>query len=272
MGWRTVRRFLVALVLFATSACGGPGAYEAIRAAPDLLRDAGTAHFSMSMFFESEELPEGSAELTGEGAGDFAAQRMRVTMTLPAEEGEADALIDGSVMYLDVPFLHRFLPEDVRWLRVDLTTAPEDLGLDLSGLLQAGQSDPSLTLQTLRGVAEDVETVGEDEVRGTAVTHYRASVTKERVLEEVPEDVREDVRGVFDQLGLPDSYPLEVWLDEDGFARRLRFSVTSLPGEREAPLRQTVTTEFFDFGEPVDITLPGDGEAADLADLITRDG
>lgn len=272
MGLRVTRRRLPAVILLAVSVLAATGCVtssprDRIAAAPQHLEDAGTARFTMSLRVEGAD--GDSSELTGEGAGDFAAERVSMTMILPESEGggQAEAVIDGTVLYLRVPFLDRFLPEGVNWLRVDLETAGEELGVDVSQLLQAGQSDPTLTLQTLRGVSDDVETAGEEELHGVTVTHYRATVTKERALEDVPDDVRDDVRGVFDQLGLPDSYPLEVWIDGDGFARRLRFSVEQQAGPGGQDATQTVTAEFFDFGAPVDIPLPPDEQTVDLSEL-----
>lgn len=274
---RTVGRWLLGVALLAVTlvagACGpGVSPREVIAAAPQQLQQAGTARFTMSVRFTGEGVPDGASELTGEGAGDFRTERVDMTMTLPPSEGggQARAVIDGAVLYLRVPFLERFLPEDVTWLRVDPATAGEQLGVDLSQLLQAGQGDPTLTLETLRGVADDVETVGEEELHGVTVTHYRATVSKDRVLEDVAEEIREDVRTLFDQLGLPDSYPLEVWIDADGLPHRLRFSVQSTTASGGDPVTQTVTAEFFDFGAEVDITPPPGEETVDLAELTAQ--
>ena len=58
--------------------------------------------------------------------------------------------------------------------------------------------------------------------------------------------------------GEPTTFPLSVWIDEDGYARRVRLR----DGE------EAMTLEYFAFGERVDVVEPRDAEVMDDGEWI----
>jgi len=53
--------------------------------------------------------------------------------------------------------------------------------------------------------------------------------------------------------------PVDVWIGNDGLVRRVQIGVSGLHAttpSTSGDLGGTMTMEFFDFGQPVDITVP----------------
>ena len=57
---------------------------------------------------------------------------------------------------------------------------------------------------------------------------------------------------------------IEVWIDEDGLTRRMRYQQTM-------PDRSTMdlTQEYYDFGVEVEVSAPPDDEVFDVTDLMS---
>jgi hypothetical protein len=66
--------------------------------------------------------------------------------------------------------------------------------------------------------------------------------------------------------------PTEVWIDEEGLARRMELTYKGMrfaPGEEGD---MTMTMELFDFGVEVDIQPPPANNVTDLQDLLGQGG
>lgn len=263
---------LCVLLLGLVSCAGGVSRdpLAAVAAAPQRFDDAGTARFAMTMELSGDELPDGPLNIVASGEGDFSARRLRMTMDMsgvPEGAGEIEMILDGTLMYLRMPFLEGILPEGVGWISADLEELGRETGVELSELAQLGRSDPTTMLDTLRGASEGVEVVEEGvDVRGTATTHFRATIRVATAIDQAPEEARDQVRELFEQAGVPDSYPVDVWIDDDGLPRRLRTSFEATP-EGAGTISQSVTTEFFDFGAEVDVSPPPADETVDLSQI-----
>ena len=260
----------------------GDAAVSALRAAPDAVAEAGTAQLELVMDMAMQGQ---SFEITATGAIDAAAERMRMVMDMDAlfdqlaessgEEvpaglgGAFEVVADGDTIYMRAPMFEMMGVEG--WLSV----TPEDLGTSAEGLgFGAGAYDFTQTLESLRGVGEEPEVVGQEEVRGVETTHYRASMNLAQALEEAPADQREQLEAAFEQMGgaggaLDIDFPVDVWIDEDDLPRRMRMEMGSLfaaAGLGDATM--TMTMEFFDYGEPVDIEVPSADEVTPMKDAF----
>ncbi len=106
----------------------------------------------------------------------------------------------------------------------------------------------------LEGVSEaDVEVVGEEEVNGVSTTHHRATATLEQLAAADPEAAAD-----FDLEGLEASdVEMNVWVDDDGFARRISFDVQYQGGDVEIDgMGMSVTIDMFDLNEDITIEVP----------------
>lgn len=97
---------------------------------------------------------------------------------------------------------------------------------------------PLWLFDLLRGVA-DASHVGSDTVRGRVCDHVRASVDVARVSAARPDPTPLPPGTTFEAL---EALPLEVWLDDEGLVRRIRFEYDLPTGARRTSL------ELFDFG------------------------
>jgi hypothetical protein len=106
----------------------------------------------------------------------------------------------------------------------------------------------------LEGVSEaDVEVVGEEEVNGVSTTHHRATATLEQLAAADPEAAAD-----FDLEGLEASdVEMNVWVDDDGFARRVSFDIQYEGGDIEIDgMGMSVTIDMFDLNEDITIEVP----------------
>ena len=89
-------------------------------------------------------------------------------------------LVSGGVLYLSLDALEGGDPSSnpdlagKKWLKLD----PQAFG----GGGEIGQSDPSGSLDALRGAKGDVKRVGTEKVRGTSTTRYRVSIDAEQAV------------------------------------------------------------------------------------------
>ena len=274
------RKLAVALIapLLAISACSDDGdqsqrveagdteaAIAALRAAPDAAAEAGSGRMAMTIGFEID----GEAlELTSTGV--FIGTQMQMEMDfgslLASRAPGADmpagfdepmvVVVDGTTTYMRMPMLDA-LTGTSGWLSM----TPEDIGLagDALGMGFAPTNNPTQMMEALRGISDDLEEVGTEEVRGTDTIHYRGTIDLERALAQVREQVRPALQA---QLGeMTGTLPVEVWLGEDGLVRRLSMDMAELLATASAESGTkmdggSLVMEFFDYGADVEVDLP----------------
>src|SRR5207244_1119002 len=178
---------------------------------------------------------DGVGGMAFSGAGIFdgrtrsGALNMRFTMPadIQAQLGVTDPTMqmimdgsDGLVMYMRSP-LFRTLPSD-KWVKLDMEKLAKKEGLDLSSVLDAGQADPSQSLNMLMA-STDAHPVGYDRVRGVFTTHYTLNVDLDRLAKG-----NSELRKTFDALrkltGVQ-SYLAEAWIDSQARVRRLKVDI-----------------------------------------------
>lgn len=279
---------LAASLLVAANGCAKPAgdatvltgdmAVVALRAAPGAAAAAGSGRFEMTVAVDT---PEGVFDIVATGA--FAGDQMTMSMDLGSVLAQAAAatgdtvpdgfdepmlmVVDGTTTYMRNPMLQA-LTGGTAWLSL----SPEDLGLAGSSFgFGAGGDDPSRLLEALRGVADGVEVVGRDEVRGVLTTHLRATINLAKALEQAPPEQRAVLEAQMEGLDASLSgIPVEVWIDGDDLARRMvlvtEAAVFAPAAAAEGSV--TVTIEFFDYGEPVEIEIPPEQDTTPLAEAL----
>jgi hypothetical protein len=267
---------LAAAVLLA--GCGGTAdQLDPLALAAERTANADSARFEMTM----EMAGAGQAfAATATGAVDNASQRATMSMDLsglaqafgaPAGTGSMsmDMVMDGQVIYMRFPLLTQMLPGGKPWVRLDLVELAKRGDFDLGQLQSFSENDPRRTLDYLRAVSGEIETLGSEKVRGVQTTHYRAVVNLRKYPDLVPDELRESVQEAVDrlieQVGIG-AVPVEVWIDDDQLVRRMAMEFDVAAGT--TPVASKVTMEMFDYGVPVSVTAPPAAEVSDLTALL----
>ena len=231
------------------------------------------ASFSLGATIEGLGEP---VDIAASGTVDFRADRTRMELDFSeiakaggaagaAEDWRGEAVYDRDRIFIRIPGLTNALPERVDWLLVDADTLAEQAGP------QFNAPDPGEFVAFVDAIADDAEMVGEEEVRDTETTHYRGTVD----VNELPAVARPRDRAQLEayarrlETGGVASFPLDVWVDEDGLVRRLQ---SEYDGFRTAgPELSIVTTvEFYDFGVETKIAPPPRSRVTPLDELIGR--
>ena len=105
--------------------------------------------------------------------------------------------------------------------------------------------------------------VGSEDVRGVPTQHYKFTIDMNKALESAPESFRKVVSAAIAQLGTS-TLPGEVWLDAEGLPRRFAYYMDFSKAAGK-PVVMHFSMEAFDFGQPVQVTIPADADIADAA-------
>ena len=225
----------------------------------DASRQAGTARMATSI-----EADLGGTKVTltaGEGAVDFANKRstMSTKMSGPGtgeQGGGMNVIIDGGTGYLQ--YLIEGQPGP--WMKFDLTAM----------VGQRGASDMGTYLTLMAGITQSSKVAAEN-VHGVDTTHYKVTVDPQKILEKYPEmkdfiqsmlTMAENVapgatKGVEEDTNKPTQY--DLWVDKGGLIYRI-VQEFSTKGDNGQDVTGRSTTEFYDYGKPVEITAPAASE------------
>jgi hypothetical protein len=174
---------------------------------------------------------------------------------------------DGDVGYVRLPAIDDQLPAGKTWVRgsaADLKAG----GLDFEELDSFAQNDPREVLEALRDLGGTLETLGTDELRGVATTHYRATLDPADLVEQAT-GKNPDAASILDQLsgsGLAEM-PLDIWIDGNGLVRKLALDADVPETSTGQAGRISLAFELWDYGEPVAIAVPPASQVADAAAL-----
>lgn len=276
---RVLHALLVtALALAGLGACSDSGEtpFELIATAGADTIEGGTAKVTLRQ--EISGIPDvDDITIEGSGAIDFEARRGSLDLDLgallenlgvPDADDGLETVFEGSMAYLRASFLTEQLGVDTPWLSIDVNEAAEELaGLDVERLQQLTGNDPTQALGIFEGVMEDsIERVGEEEVRGSATTHYRATLDLRKAAREA-EAITDRVafERFLDSLGTS-QLDVDLWVDDDGRLRRYRYD-QALPPEAGGG-QAAIALEYFDYGSDVDVRIPSVEETTDLLEVI----
>lgn len=277
-----MRRLVTVLVLglgLVVGGCGssGPSPLALITAAPLKTTETKTAKLAIDVKMTGTQAGKDLA-FTGDGAADFTHNKVQMNLDMSALGfpglDKAEMLLDGTTIYMKVAALSQQLGGKP-WLKIDLEAAAKQAGVDLGSLSQLQQADPSQALDQLRGVTGEVTKVGEEKVRGEDTTHYRATVDLNKAKAKLPADQQANFQKLIDATGMT-TYPVDVWIDGDGRARRQRFAIdlskatppSTAPGTPKPTGTVTTTLELFDFGTDVSVNAPSPDQVTDLSSLL----
>ncbi len=256
----------VTLAITTMSGCAGdenddrPPAADAaavVRGAADALARTGSARARTAM-----EMATGGTRVTirGEGGVDFKNRMGQLLVMLPADvKGKAEhrpiteLLVPGALYMKN---RGAGVPDD-KWVRVDTTTLGD------GNLVTGGATDPLVAAELLRG-AQQVTYVGETEVAGTKVRHYRGTTDIGRAARSASPGVRGALEAAAKGFS-KDAVPFDAYLDEEGRLRKVRHRFTYV---NNGVIDVSSTTLLYGFGTPVTVVLPASGDiyAGKIAD------
>ncbi|MFJ6521294.1 hypothetical protein ACIQJ4_23930 [Streptomyces filamentosus] len=241
------------LVAAAVTGCAAPEAPEpppdpagAVRGAADALARAGSSKASTAM-----EMAAGGTRVTirGEGGYDFRRRTGRLQVVLPKDAAGASEhrpiteLLTPGALYMKNRGAG--VPAD-KWVRVDTTA------LDDGNLVTGGATDPGAAAELLRG-ARDVVYVGETELAGVRVRHYRGTADIGAAAKLAAPQVRGSLAAAAKGF-TTDSVPFDAYLDGAGRLRKVRHRFTFSNQGRAVAVSST--TLLYGFGTRVEVTLP----------------
>ena len=287
---------LLALAVAVLGGCGGAGVLEPVTLdeltqAVSTSAEAPSGRFDLSL----EMTYPGFAKpmrFTGKGAYDTTADRAAFTFDLSAivklwgglvggqgtgadlssDAWRIEAIQDGTVVYMRFPAIADQLPAGKTWVRVDAEDTATFAGIELSGLEQFTGGDPRALLDFLKAASGEIETVGSEELRGVTTTHYRATIDLPDYQQLVPPGQRKELRDMLGDLvqeaGLTEM-PFDVWLDDEGYVRKMETSFSASPEGVSGAVEASMVLELYDYGADVGIVPPA---AADVADVSALDG
>ena len=255
-----------------TVAGAGAGGATAIERASIKTVDVQSVKLSVTVTATGVPGTSGTATITADGTIDNAHQRAQLTVDLSkaaaglpgmagsalgalGDDGRVEVVTDGSDAYVKVGSLGSILgaTSDKSWIKVS--------GHDGDGAATGTSVADGTEVLELLGQAGDVTTVGTETVRGVDTTHYRGTLDVAAALGQLPADEQGKLSDRLDQLGIDPkaiSFPVDVWIGQDDLVRRVQLGVdgSTLPGSPADAASGTVTIELYDFGAPVDITVP----------------
>jgi hypothetical protein len=177
--------------------------------------------------------------------------------------GDMEIITVGDDSYMKFGLFSMFLGSDTEWIKMPADESSEAAG----GFSGVNPVNPTDMFAAFNNENVDIVEVGTEDVRGVATTHYHA-VVDAKALAEASADG--SVEGLEDLGELPEELDFDIWIDDDRYIRRFVLTmdgseVESAPGEGFGQM--VMTYEMFAFGEPVNVTVPAEGEYTDMEDL-----
>jgi hypothetical protein len=245
------------------------GALRRVTAAAAQTVSAKTAKYTAQTSVSIAGTPAPATSVSATGAFDFV-QKRGVAQAQIGPLGTVDIVVVGTTEYIKLPdAVRKGASVATPWLSVDLSALVNQMAsVSAAGPPLPGGSDPSAMLAQLQasGVVKQVSEVGNEKVRGADTTHYRAVADGERLKGIVGNAL--GVLPTVNNMKLDDPV-VDLWIDRDGMVRRQVVVVASQlgSGSRAVRVENTTTTELFDFGAPVAVTVPPSTQVTQLGSL-----
>jgi len=249
----------VALAL-SLAGCGGGGSTKPKVVSGDLIV-AAAAKSSRGGSVEADFTISGGS-VKGSGSGVFNTDqsrsgRLKMNVEVSGQKVPIDSVVSGNVLYMRSPvFAQLGLPRNKEWVKLDLGQLAKQRGIDLSSFANASPT-PASALAYLQGTSR-VERLGSDTVQGLNTTHYKVTVDLARAADRSNGSTRKALRRVIQTTGQK-SLPVDVWIDGDGYVRKVEYSQGSGNGKGAK-----VTMELHDYGAPVPVKPPPADSVVDL--------
>lgn len=220
-------------------------ASDVLAAAARTTEEQGSARIEFEMTQHSEGAFSHDIMARGFGEIDFVAQRSSMTFELEAgDDIRIDAIeliTDGTTIYMK-----GFPVGSDKWAESDIGSSIANSALGVEQWSAEGYLDH------LKSVSNEIETLGEEQLDGTTVTHYRAVIDPDLAAKKIAGSIaKEGAEGTDVEL---ESGTSEAWIDGRGRVRKTTFESSADAGDISMTLGFTI--RLFDFGTSVDIDVP----------------
>ena len=224
---------LAGAIVLAAQDGGNASARGAATGASAKMLDAGSSRFTLSV--DGMQRADSFPSVVGEGVMDYVHHRGRLSYGHYSEQ-----IFDGNVTFMTWPVPWH---ESARWLRIESDSSDTD-PFDLAG---RAMRNPAGLLEFLTAASNDVRDAGSERIRSTATNRIEGTFDMQKVVDNSPREQRAELQEWLNFLAedTPTRVPFQLWIDNDGVARRLRVEGGA-----------TVTIEYYDFGVPVDVSVP----------------
>lgn len=238
---RTVAAFAGLLVTIASGCASDAIAVDPVAAAATKTHAAGSWRME-SVCLESIETEDFT--IAGHGTLDVRARRGTMVIRMEGEPEADDAF--GAEWRWNGTHVYVRADGEERWTRYEFRSDTE-ARLD-------DPTDAERVLGLLRTTGGRLVELGRDAVRGVSVTHYRTTIASS------------DQDGELIEAGFGPGNEIDVWIDDDGLVRRTRTSTGGSKPDDNVQWELTCTSDYFDFGVPVEVDIPPASEVIEDPD------
>jgi hypothetical protein len=266
---------------------GWSGSSNVVKVAPgtfaeaaDVTTQAGGAQVAITGTVSAPDLPT-PLTLSGTGHVNFDPSEAQLTFTMSGFPAAVQAEIPGgtltmnelyksATLYMESSLFAGKLPDGARWIKLDLSSVGEAMGLDPSSLTSSG-ANPAQYLSYLKDGAGTATVVGHEAVRGVPTTHYEGQLNLLKAAEAQPGTNRAQARAAFQKLATEtgqNTLPIEVWLDARDRVRRMSLTIDVAADGHD--VQTTMQSEYFDFGATASVSPPAEVEVYDATETALR--
>ena len=272
-----------AAVATAVSGCGASSVTgDAVAKAATATSSTHGARVAMTMTLSSGALPQ-PVHMTANGVMNEVARQGRINVDMSdlanatggsrvkASQLQMTEILNGTVIYMRMPFLDGKLPGNKKWLKVDIAKTSKALGVNLGQLTQPGQ-DPGQQIGYLRTVS-DAKKVGTDTIRGVKTTHYRGVARLDRYPQLLPPSQRAAARAGIQRLiklSGTSSMPIDAWVDSGNRIRRMKLAMNMKLPQAPQSLHMDIQEDLYGFGASVDATPPPSDQVYDVTGAASK--
>ncbi|WP_327115705.1 hypothetical protein OG206_13535 [Streptomyces sp. NBC_01341] len=206
---------------------------------------------------------------------------MDMTMKGEALQAAPDApeqvrmIMADNVMFMDMGASAAAEMDGKRWMKMDLGAIAKASGnaaaqKQMTRGLEGMNQDPAQQLALLLE-SPNLKRVGAEKIGGVATQHYKGSLSvaemlsADKSLDVLSAEERKALLANVKKSGIT-GYDTEVWVDEDGYPRRMNVGVDNPQGEI------TVVADYSDYGAGVAVEAPPAGETFDLMEMLKGAG
>lgn len=234
---------VAAFAVAALAGCGGSAA--SLDDAADAT-SAETARFALD--YRVTGGPK-EGEYTTQAAGEFDFPGEKATMTIHSDVpffGE-DVSWEEFRLIGTTGYMRWLVKGTTYWVKSDQS----DTGDDPTALLVPLPGSPTKPTDVLARVllaSDENDELGEEEIRGTKTTHYRARVDVRKLMKQLGREDRPEGDAV--ELWGSRFIPVELWIDDDSRLRRITTE------HDRGGARETMAVDLYEYGIDVDVQPP----------------
>lgn len=223
------------------------------------------ARTKIEAIYTSAGLPQ-PVVATGSGVYNARTKRTRMTLSVPSSQlgsMELEAVGDDRTVYVRSAQISADLPPGRQWMAIKPWMGRTE------ATAMAGNSDTEGTLEMLRATGGDVDSLGEERLRGVSTERYRGSIDLHRHADQLAAAGEGAAARQYERLAeeMPEPVGVEVWIDAHGVIRMMRMTMTLPTSGDTAAVTMDMRIEFSHFGRAPRVHLPSPAKTFDATPL-----